>query len=116
VALNQLYGPEPKEGIASFQEKRPADWRKFREGEGPDPATPSIAQAKKEAAKQAGAKKPAATKGAAASASKATTAKKPAAKRPAAKKPAAKKPAPRMTSATTGSTGGRKATTGGTGR
>jgi hypothetical protein len=32
-----VYGPEPKEGIASFQEKRPADWRKFREGQGPEP-------------------------------------------------------------------------------
>ena len=120
VALNHVYGPEPKEGIASFQEKRPADWRKFREGEGPDPATPSIAQAKREAAKasaagKSAAKKPAAKKPAATAASKATTAKaaakKPAAKKPAAKKPAAKKPAPRMTSATKGSTGGRKATT-----
>ena len=37
VALNHVYGPEPKEGIASFQEKRPADWRKFRDGQGPDP-------------------------------------------------------------------------------
>ena len=37
VALNHVYGPEPKEGIASFQEKRPADWRKFRNGEGPEP-------------------------------------------------------------------------------
>ena len=35
--LNHLYGPEPKEGIASFQEKRHADWRKFREGAGPEP-------------------------------------------------------------------------------
>ena len=39
VALNHVYGPEPKEGIASFQEKRPADWRKFREGQGPEPAS-----------------------------------------------------------------------------
>jgi naphthoate synthase/2-ketocyclohexanecarboxyl-CoA hydrolase len=38
VALNHVYGPEPKEGIASFQEKRPADWRKFRDGQGPEPA------------------------------------------------------------------------------
>lgn len=38
VALNHVYGPEPQEGIASFQEKRPADWRKFRNGEGPEPA------------------------------------------------------------------------------
>ena len=36
---------------------------------------------------------------------------KPAAKPAATKAPAAKKPAPRMTSATKGSTGGRKATT-----
>ena len=121
VALNHVYGPEPKEGIASFQEKRPADWRKFREGEGPDPATPSIAQAKRDAAKASGAgrtatkkpaaKKPAAKKAAPKTAAKATTAKKPAARKPAPKKPAAKKAAPRMTSATKGSTGGRKATT-----
>ena len=38
VALNHVYGPEPQEGIASFQEKRPADWRKFRDGQGPEPA------------------------------------------------------------------------------
>ena len=37
VALNHVYGPEPKEGIASCQEKRPADWRKFGNGEGPEP-------------------------------------------------------------------------------
>ena len=37
VALNHVWGPEPKEGIASFQEKRPADWRKFRDGQGPEP-------------------------------------------------------------------------------
>ena len=37
VALNHVYGPEPKEVIASFQEKRPADWRKFRDGQGPEP-------------------------------------------------------------------------------
>lgn len=37
VALNHVYGPEPQEGIASFQEKRKADWRKFRGGEGPEP-------------------------------------------------------------------------------
>ena len=37
VALNHVYGPEPQEGIASFQEKRPADWRKFRDGQGPEP-------------------------------------------------------------------------------
>ncbi len=38
VALNHVWGPEPKEGIASFQEKRPADWRKFRDGQGPEPS------------------------------------------------------------------------------
>jgi 1,4-dihydroxy-2-naphthoyl-CoA synthase len=38
VALNHVYGPEPQEGISSFQEKRPADWRKFRQGQGPEPA------------------------------------------------------------------------------
>lgn len=38
VALNHIFGDEPKEGIASFQEKRKPDWRKFRGGEGPDPA------------------------------------------------------------------------------
>jgi naphthoate synthase/2-ketocyclohexanecarboxyl-CoA hydrolase len=38
VALNHVHGPEPQEGIASFQEKRPADWRKFRDGQGPEPA------------------------------------------------------------------------------
>ena len=37
VALNHVHGPEPAEGIASFAEKRPADWRKFRAGEGPEP-------------------------------------------------------------------------------
>ena len=114
VALNHVYGPEPKEGIASFQEKRPADWRKFREGEGPDPATPPLSSAK--SAK----KKPAAKKTAPKKATKATTTakKKPAAPKAAApKKPAAKKAAPkkatsaRMTSATKGTTGGRRATT-----
>ncbi len=114
VALNHVYGPEPKEGIASFQEKRPADWRKFREGEGPDPATPPLSSAKN--AK----KKPAAKKAAPKKATKATTTakKKPAAPKAAApKKPAAKKAAPkkatsaRMTSATKGATGGRRATT-----
>ena len=112
VALNHVYGPEPKEGIASFQEKRPADWRKFREGEGPDPATPAKGAAKKPATKKPAAKKPAAKKATTAS----TTAKKPAAKKPAAKKPAATKAAPRMTGATKGATGGRKATTRRTGR
>ena len=38
VAINHVWGPEPQEGIASFQEKRPADWRKFRSGQGPEPA------------------------------------------------------------------------------
>ena len=38
VAINHVYGDEPKEGIASFQEKRKPDWRKFRGGEGPEPA------------------------------------------------------------------------------
>lgn len=96
VALNHVYGPEPKEGIASFQEKRPADWRKFRDGQGPDPATPPLSQK--------GAKKPAAKKPA--------TKKAPAAKPAAKATPTTKKPAaPRMTSATKGSTGGRKATT-----
>ena len=108
VALNHVYGPEPKEGIASFQEKRPADWRKFREGEGPDPATPAKGAAKKPAAKSPAAKKPAAKKPAAKRAApKTTTAKKPAAKKPAAKKAAA----PKMTAAKRGTTGGRKATT-----
>ncbi|MBJ7454606.1 MAG: enoyl-CoA hydratase/isomerase family protein [Thermoleophilia bacterium] len=37
MALNHVYGVEPAEGIASFQEKRPADWRRFREGQGPEP-------------------------------------------------------------------------------
>ncbi len=37
VALNHVHGVEPKEGIASFQEKRKPDWRKFRGGEGPEP-------------------------------------------------------------------------------
>jgi len=37
VALNHIFGDEPREGIASFQEKRKPDWRKFRGGEGPDP-------------------------------------------------------------------------------
>jgi naphthoate synthase/2-ketocyclohexanecarboxyl-CoA hydrolase len=37
VALNHIYGPEPQEGIAAFQEKRKPDWRRFREGAGPEP-------------------------------------------------------------------------------
>ncbi|MDA2953146.1 MAG: enoyl-CoA hydratase-related protein [Actinomycetota bacterium] len=91
VALNHVYGPEPKEGIASFQEKRPADWRKFRDGQGPDPASPPLSAkgAKKPAAKPAAKKAPVAKKRVAA---KPATAKRPAAKKPAAAKPAAKKP------------------------
>ena len=38
VAINHVFGDEPKEGIASFQEKRKPDWRKFRDGQGPEPA------------------------------------------------------------------------------
>ena len=38
MALNHVHGPEPGEGIASFQGKRPADWRRFRHGQGPEPA------------------------------------------------------------------------------
>jgi 2-ketocyclohexanecarboxyl-CoA hydrolase len=38
MAINHVYGPEPGEGIRSFQEKRPADWRRFRDGKGPEPA------------------------------------------------------------------------------
>ena len=98
--------------------KRPADWRKFREGQGPDPATPPLSKkgdAKKPAAKKAAAKKPAAT-------AKTPAAKKPAApkaaapKKPAPKKPAGRATAAKMTSASKGSTGGRKATTRRTGR
>ncbi len=37
MALNHVYGEEPKEGILAFQEKRPVDWRRFREGQGPEP-------------------------------------------------------------------------------
>lgn len=37
MALNHVFGPEPKEGIAAFQAKRPPDWRRFRRGEGPEP-------------------------------------------------------------------------------
>jgi len=102
VALNHVYGPEPKEGIASFQEKRPADWRTFRDGQGPDPASPPLSAkgAKKPAAKPAAKKAPVAKKTVAAKpatakrpAAKKTVAAKPAAKKPVAKKPAAKKPA-----------------------
>lgn len=38
MAINHVYGPEPGEGIRSFQEKRPADWRRFRDGKGPEPS------------------------------------------------------------------------------
>jgi hypothetical protein len=41
MALNHVYGPEPREGIGSLQEGRPADWRRFREGQGPAPEDPS---------------------------------------------------------------------------
>lgn len=37
MALNHVFGDEPKEGILAFQEKRPVDWRRFREGQGPEP-------------------------------------------------------------------------------
>ncbi len=37
MALNHVYGVEPAEGILAFQEKRPADWRRFRAGQGPEP-------------------------------------------------------------------------------
>jgi len=37
MALNHVYGPEPGEGIKAFQQKRPADWRTFRDDEGPEP-------------------------------------------------------------------------------
>ena len=64
VALNHVYGPEPKEGIASFQEKRPADWRKFRDG----PGARSPADAQRSApcapALRAGASRPPSTAGA----------------------------------------------------
>ncbi|MEI7520828.1 MAG: enoyl-CoA hydratase-related protein [Thermoleophilia bacterium] len=97
VALNHVYGPEPKEGIASFQGKRPADWRKFRDGQGPDPASPPLSAkgAKKPVAKPAAKKAPVAKKRVAAkpAAAKKPVAAKPAAKKPVAKKPAAKKPA-----------------------
>jgi len=74
-------------------------------------AEPAEAPAAEKAAKKPAAKKPAAKKAAPKTAAKATTAKATTAKKPAPKKPAAKKAAPRMTSATKGSTGGRKATT-----
>ncbi|MGE3141637.1 MAG: 1,4-dihydroxy-2-naphthoyl-CoA synthase, partial [Thermoleophilia bacterium] len=37
MALNHVHGDEPKEGILAFQEKRAPDWRRFREGQGPEP-------------------------------------------------------------------------------
>ena len=40
MAINHVYGPEPREGITSFQERRPPDWRRFRDGQGPPPADP----------------------------------------------------------------------------
>lgn len=36
--LNHLHGPEPQEGLIAFREKRLTDWRRFRDGEGPEPA------------------------------------------------------------------------------
>ncbi len=38
MALNHVYGPEVREGISAFQEKRRPDWRTFRHGQGPEPA------------------------------------------------------------------------------
>jgi naphthoate synthase/2-ketocyclohexanecarboxyl-CoA hydrolase len=35
--LNHLFGPEPKEGLLAFREERLTDWRRFRQGEGPEP-------------------------------------------------------------------------------
>lgn len=37
MALNHVFGDEPKEGILAFQEKRAPDWRRFRQGQGPEP-------------------------------------------------------------------------------
>jgi len=36
--LNHVHGPDPAEGIRSFQEGRPPDWRPMRAGRGPEPA------------------------------------------------------------------------------
>lgn len=36
--LNHLFGPEPQEGLIAFRERRLTDWRRFRQGEGPEPA------------------------------------------------------------------------------
>jgi naphthoate synthase/2-ketocyclohexanecarboxyl-CoA hydrolase len=38
LVLNQI-APEIQEGIAAFREKRPPDWRRFRAGAGPPPAS-----------------------------------------------------------------------------
>jgi naphthoate synthase/2-ketocyclohexanecarboxyl-CoA hydrolase len=40
MALNHVHGPEPREGITAFQERRPPDWRSFRAGQGPPPDDP----------------------------------------------------------------------------
>jgi 1,4-dihydroxy-2-naphthoyl-CoA synthase len=37
MALNHVFGPEPREGIGAFQDRRAPDWRTFREGHGPEP-------------------------------------------------------------------------------
>lgn len=37
MALNHVYGPEPRTGIGAFQAKETPDWRPFRGGEGPEP-------------------------------------------------------------------------------
>ncbi|MCB0881581.1 MAG: enoyl-CoA hydratase/isomerase family protein [Thermoleophilia bacterium] len=37
MALNHVHGPEPREGIAAFQEKRQPDWSRFRDGAAPRP-------------------------------------------------------------------------------
>lgn len=36
--INHLHAPEPKEGLIAFNEGRLTDWRRFREGQGPEPA------------------------------------------------------------------------------
>lgn len=40
MALNHVHGDEVQEGIGAFQAKRSPDWRRFRGGEGPEPAPP----------------------------------------------------------------------------
>ena len=40
MAINHVHGPEPREGITAFQERRQPDWRRFRAGRGPAPADP----------------------------------------------------------------------------